>query len=250
MKRRAGCSRWRSNWHEGVSISAAASARLARVCNFGRKKKSSPACSRGWRRWISRKRLWSRRSRNVSRSCAGWTRHSRLGTAGVGRIRSSCESRAVALKANRSRCEAQMTEQRQRLLKARKDCRVLEKLKEERHKEWSYLGDREVEETAAESYISSWLRSNADRNHESLLPHETESGCYKWRSAIPGKYLQRRGHTVQVLSNELRGYDAPDALVVSRAHFVRGGKDCGMVQGEFHPRGVRHRRCAGHGAER
>jgi glycosyltransferase involved in cell wall biosynthesis len=53
---------------------------------------------------------------------------------------------------------------------------------------------------------------------------ETESGCYKWRSAIPGKYLQRRGHTVQVLSNELRGYDAPDALVLSRAHFVEAEK--------------------------
>jgi flagellar export protein FliJ len=67
------------------------------------------------------------------------------------------------LKANKAQCEAQIAEQRARLLKARKDCRVLEQLKEKRHRTWMYLGDREVEDTAAESYISSWLRSNADR---------------------------------------------------------------------------------------
>ena len=53
---------------------------------------------------------------------------------------------------------------------------------------------------------------------------ETESGCYKWRTAIPAKYLQRRGHSVQILSNELRGYEAPDVLVISRAHFTEGYK--------------------------
>jgi flagellar export protein FliJ len=67
------------------------------------------------------------------------------------------------LSASRTQCEAQIAEQRKRLLKARKDCRVLEQLKEKRHKAWSYLGDREVEDTAAESYISNWLRSNSDR---------------------------------------------------------------------------------------
>ncbi len=53
---------------------------------------------------------------------------------------------------------------------------------------------------------------------------ETESGCYKWRAAIPGKYLQRRGHSVQVLSSELRGYEDPDVLVISRAHFLEAYK--------------------------
>jgi glycosyltransferase involved in cell wall biosynthesis len=53
---------------------------------------------------------------------------------------------------------------------------------------------------------------------------ETESGCYKWRADIPGKYLRRKGHSVQVLSKELRGYDAPDVLVISRAHFVEAQK--------------------------
>jgi flagellar export protein FliJ len=69
----------------------------------------------------------------------------------------------AALTTSRTQCEAQIAEQRVRLLKARKDCRVLEQLKEKRQKAWSYLSDREVEETAAESYISNWLRSNAER---------------------------------------------------------------------------------------
>lgn len=73
------------------------------------------------------------------------------------------KSERAMLKANRTQCEMQVAEQRKRLLKARKDCRVLEQLKEKQHKEWWYLGQREVEETAADSYISNWLRSNANR---------------------------------------------------------------------------------------
>jgi flagellar export protein FliJ len=72
------------------------------------------------------------------------------------------KSERATLYANKTQCEAQIAEQRKRLLKARKDCRVLEQLKEKRQKEWSYLVDREVEDTAAESYISNWLRSNAE----------------------------------------------------------------------------------------
>ena len=36
---------------------------------------------------------------------------------------------------------------------------------------------------------------------------ETESGCYRWRSAIPAKYLPRRGHTVQILSDNFQAYE-------------------------------------------
>ncbi|MBZ5604250.1 MAG: hypothetical protein LAO79_18265 [Acidobacteriia bacterium] len=50
---------------------------------------------------------------------------------------------------------------------------------------------------------------------------ETESGCFKWRAGIPGKYLQRRGHTIQIFSDKLQNYDAPDALVVFRTHYPK-----------------------------
>jgi glycosyltransferase involved in cell wall biosynthesis len=48
---------------------------------------------------------------------------------------------------------------------------------------------------------------------------ETESGCFKWRSGIPGKYLTQRGHTIQLLSDGAQVYEAPDAMVFFRAHF-------------------------------
>lgn len=69
-------------------------------------------------------------------------------------------SERASLKANRAQCEVQLVEQRKRLLKARKDVRVLEKLRERRWEAWTYLNDREVEAIAAEAYISKWARSD------------------------------------------------------------------------------------------
>lgn len=48
---------------------------------------------------------------------------------------------------------------------------------------------------------------------------ETGSGCYRWRSAIPAKYLRRRGHTVQIFSDDFRSSEPPDVLVIFRAHY-------------------------------
>jgi glycosyltransferase involved in cell wall biosynthesis len=48
---------------------------------------------------------------------------------------------------------------------------------------------------------------------------ETQSGCYKWRGAIPAKYLSQRGHRVQIFSDQARAYEAPDVLVLYRAHY-------------------------------
>ena len=48
---------------------------------------------------------------------------------------------------------------------------------------------------------------------------ETESGCYKWRGAIPAKYLRMRGHTVQIFSDDLRSHSAPDVMVIFRSHY-------------------------------
>lgn len=53
-----------------------------------------------------------------------------------------------------------------------------------------------------------------------FLLTETESGCYKWRGAIPAKYLSRRGHTVQILSGDPVAHQAPDVMIFYRAHFV------------------------------
>jgi flagellar FliJ protein len=64
------------------------------------------------------------------------------------------------LKTQLAQCEKLVLEQRQRLMKARTDHRVLEKLKERRWKQWVYLNDREVEDTAAEVYLAKWGRED------------------------------------------------------------------------------------------
>jgi glycosyltransferase involved in cell wall biosynthesis len=54
---------------------------------------------------------------------------------------------------------------------------------------------------------------------------ETSSGCYKWRGAIPAKYLSRRGHTVQIFGEKsAQSYVAPDVMVFYRAHFADAHK--------------------------
>jgi hypothetical protein len=62
------------------------------------------------------------------------------------------------LQASRVRCQAEIVQQRTRVLIARRDFRVLEKLKEKRLQSWTYLTDREIENTAAEAYLSRWAR--------------------------------------------------------------------------------------------
>jgi len=71
-------------------------------------------------------------------------------------------SEKISLLAARANLETQIAEQRKRLLKVRKDCKILENLKDRRKKAWTYLSDREIENTAAESYISTWARSNTE----------------------------------------------------------------------------------------
>jgi flagellar export protein FliJ len=69
----------------------------------------------------------------------------------------------MSLLVSRRKYESLIAEQRKRLLTARKDCKTVENLKERRKKQWTYLSDREVENTAAESFISNWVRSNAEK---------------------------------------------------------------------------------------
>ena len=66
-------------------------------------------------------------------------------------------------------CEKLILEQRQRLLKARTDHRVLERLKERRWRQWVYLNDRELEDTAAEVYLSKWSREDLENKSAEVL---------------------------------------------------------------------------------
>jgi flagellar export protein FliJ len=70
----------------------------------------------------------------------------------------------AAVQAGRKQCEQQVAEQRKRLLKARRDFRVLEKLKENKFKTWTYQSDREIENLAAEAYIAKWARAEDEQS--------------------------------------------------------------------------------------
>jgi len=72
------------------------------------------------------------------------------------------------LKVQLAQCEKLIVEQRQRLLKARTDHRVLEQLKERRLRQWVYLNDREVEDTANEVYLAKWTREDLENKSAEL----------------------------------------------------------------------------------
>ena len=68
----------------------------------------------------------------------------------------------AALTLERQKFEAQVEAQRARLLKARRDCRALEKLKERRQEAWCYLRDREIENNAADAHLAKLIRARGE----------------------------------------------------------------------------------------
>ena len=56
----------------------------------------------------------------------------------------------------RRECERKMQQQHARLLKARREFRLLEKLRQLRRAEWEIAVDREFEALAAEAYLARW----------------------------------------------------------------------------------------------
>lgn len=57
-----------------------------------------------------------------------------------------------------------------------------------------------------------------------FLLTEARSGCYKWRAAIPAKYLKRRGHQVHVSDAEAKPAGLPDVVVFYRVHYTKAVK--------------------------
>jgi hypothetical protein len=63
-----------------------------------------------------------------------------------------------ALARRRAEGEKQLAAQRQKVLEAQRQCRLLEKLEQRRHAEWRRAADKEVEDLAAESFLARWSR--------------------------------------------------------------------------------------------
>ena len=58
----------------------------------------------------------------------------------------------------RHECEQQIAGQRQRVVEAQRQCRLLEKLEERRRAEWRSAAEREIEGLGAESFLALWNR--------------------------------------------------------------------------------------------
>lgn len=67
----------------------------------------------------------------------------------------------AALEGEKMQCEKRIAAQLARLLKARKDFRILEKLRDRRLEAWRYLNNRELENAAADAHISKLIRGEA-----------------------------------------------------------------------------------------
>jgi hypothetical protein len=62
------------------------------------------------------------------------------------------------LAANRAEAVRRLSSQQKVMLEARRNVRLLERLKERRHAEWQAGLDKEIEQTAAECYLARWRR--------------------------------------------------------------------------------------------
>jgi hypothetical protein len=67
----------------------------------------------------------------------------------------------------RAECDRKIEQQREQLLQARREFRLLEKLRHVRRTEWEAAVDREFEMLAAESYLARWT---ARPRHDRTVP--------------------------------------------------------------------------------
>jgi hypothetical protein len=70
------------------------------------------------------------------------------------------EARAHLLREQVEKCAGIIQQQRQRLLEAERNVRLLEKLKESRYSEWKHAFDQEIELGAEESWLAANFRTS------------------------------------------------------------------------------------------
>ena len=76
----------------------------------------------------------------------------------LGALRLAIKSRGKTLAAKRVECGRELSVRQTALLEARRRCRLLERLKERRWKEWQSAAEKELDELAADSYLAQWAR--------------------------------------------------------------------------------------------
>jgi flagellar export protein FliJ len=74
----------------------------------------------------------------------------------LGRYQTYVEQRRKIALDRRRETEVKMEQQRARVLQARRECRLLERLREVRRAEWESAVNHEFEALAAETYLAQW----------------------------------------------------------------------------------------------
>lgn len=78
--------------------------------------------------------------------------------AALGNFRLNVKEREKEIDVRRLECQKRLEAQQNVMLEARRRCRLLEKLKEQRLAEWQSARDHQLDEQASESFLSKWGR--------------------------------------------------------------------------------------------
>jgi len=77
-------------------------------------------------------------------------------------FRSASTARSAGLERDRLACQERIRAQRAAMSRKELDVRLLEKLREDRLRQWHLEQDREIDEQAAESHLGRWLNREND----------------------------------------------------------------------------------------
>jgi len=103
-----------------------------------------------------------------------WTPIAAGDLSALGSFRLRVKSDEAEIAGRRAECVRKLVDQQKQMLEARRRCRLLERLKERRLTEWKSACDHELEEIAAESYLSRWQQSSQLQNLSQSLSTANE----------------------------------------------------------------------------
>uniref|UniRef100_Q02C60 Flagellar FliJ protein n=1 Tax=Solibacter usitatus (strain Ellin6076) TaxID=234267 RepID=Q02C60_SOLUE len=93
-----------------------------------------------------------------------WTPVAAGDLSALGSFRVRVKNDEAELAGRRAECQRKLADQQKQMLEARRRCRLLERLKGRRLADWKHTRDSELEQIAAESYLSRWQQSSQTRS--------------------------------------------------------------------------------------
>jgi flagellar export protein FliJ len=113
---------------------------------------------------LDRRREWMQsEGASADRGVRQWQSLTGGDLAALAEFREHVHRQMQVLAARHAECQRDLDERRRAMLEARRRARLLERLKERRWEEWRAAAGQELEELAAESYLSRWNRERRGR---------------------------------------------------------------------------------------